>query len=402
MKYMLKKLDDINWDELNERPNRSATNVPNYIKGLLSPSEKIRNDSIISLRNSICFAFGFNTATLATIPFLVELLKMESVQDKHRILDLVRDCYVYYDQNTLDRAKLKPWRNNIRMKITQAILDRMVVYFQLLNHDDWKVRLAVIEFIAIPNFPQNKRKQIEEHYQEFKSKETHPEIQKMFMKIDEYKTIYAPLETVTKSERRNMLEKLEEINWSELRESFGHPATDVPNHIRGLLSPSKKIRWNSMTSLSYSICNEHILGTATLATIPFLVEILRDENIQDKHNILYLIHDCYSDYDKNIIDNITKQPMRKQLKIKITKAILDGMDIYLYLLNHDDWKVRLAVIDFIGRSIFPQHMRKQIEKHYQEFKSKETHPEIQEMFMKIDKHRATYFPLENSHVEDEN
>ena len=71
-----------------------------------------------------------------------------------------------------------------------------------------------------------------------------------------------------------MLEKLDDIQWDQLHEPYGQPATYIPHGIRKLLSHNQEERKKAKYNLSWALESLGVLGTATPATIPFLIELL--------------------------------------------------------------------------------------------------------------------------------
>lgn len=188
-----------------------------------------------------------------------------------------------------------------------------------------------------------------------------------------------------------MLEKLDEIKWDELKTSFGRPAKNVGENIRNLLSSQAKVREEAIEELRLDICNTYIVVPATLVSVPFLIELLQSEQTADKQHILYLLKDCFDRTEAT--PEKLKNPNIK-LDVDIGQAINKGLDTYIDLLKHDDWKVRLASASLLATKSFPKREWTRIEAIYQDFKTRETHPDVQKYFDKWDKYRLQYRIIE--------
>jgi hypothetical protein len=90
-----------------------------------------------------------------------------------------------------------------------------------------------------------------------------------------------------------MLEGLDAVNWSSLTHAYGD-ATDVPGHLRSLLSADPKVRDETMDELFSNICHQGTVYPATAAAVPFLYELLTAPDVQDKLNIAHLLA-CIAD-----------------------------------------------------------------------------------------------------------
>lgn len=190
-----------------------------------------------------------------------------------------------------------------------------------------------------------------------------------------------------------MLEKLDDIDWSELETSFGDPATDVPNQIRRLLDGSPEVRNEAEQILRGLLCNELIVGTATLTAIPFLLELLQSEETQDKQYILYILWESL--YYTEATEEQLKRIRNMALEVEIGQLIIKGLGIYIQLLEHPEWKVRRTTIGFLIRGAFPRKDWSRINKAYEQLKKKETHPNIQRRFESWDSFIDEYKKLDD-------
>src|SRR3712207_3659391 len=82
-----------------------------------------------------------------------------------------------------------------------------------------------------------------------------------------------------------MLEGLDRVPWERLEAAYG-PATRVPTYLRRLTSRSRRVRDRAMDDLLNEINHQTSVYEATPYAIPFLVELLEYESVEDKHFIL--------------------------------------------------------------------------------------------------------------------
>ena len=129
-----------------------------------------------------------------------------------------------------------------------------------------------------------------------------------------------------------MLEGLDAINWREIKHWWG-TAEDIPDLIRGLASPDKAQREAAYSDLENKIAHQQELCQVSPAVAPFLVELL-DENIEDKHFIIYLLTDlaCGGYYD----ERSKHWSEESYAKVAIHKSKFESY------LSHPDGKVQRA------------------------------------------------------------
>lgn len=175
-----------------------------------------------------------------------------------------------------------------------------------------------------------------------------------------------------------MLEKLDDIDWSKLRTSYGRSATDVPKSIRRLLSGSPAERQKGWRKLSSDLCDSDVVDTATLVAIPFLLELLQSSETQDKFYIIWILHDSSQSIEATS-DELRRKPNRK-IEVEVGLAIAEALEIYISLLQHPEWRVRGTSINFIIKGAFQKTERTRIYNVYQRFKKVEKHPKITQHF----------------------
>jgi hypothetical protein len=85
---MLEGLDTIDWASLRHAYGQ-ASNVPGWLRALLSPNAKVRQEAIYELFGTIYHQGTVYSATAAAVPFLDELLTAPNVQDKSSLACLI-------------------------------------------------------------------------------------------------------------------------------------------------------------------------------------------------------------------------------------------------------------------------------------------------------------------------
>lgn len=195
-----------------------------------------------------------------------------------------------------------------------------------------------------------------------------------------------------------MLEKLDDIQWDKLWRTSGRPATHIPRDIRRLLSRNKKEREKAEHSLSWGLESLGVLGTATPAAIPFLIELLEHDETPDKHHILHLLLNCL------IRSEATLEEMenpRIQLEVEVGQLITQGLDVYIQHLTHPDWETRCAAILLLVEGNFPKSKRQKRKVIYETYKTQEQHPEIRQYFEDWDRFFASVDSSSGERSDDE-
>ena len=136
-----------------------------------------------------------------------------------------------------------------------------------------------------------------------------------------------------------MLERLDDIDWYTLGHAYGD-ASDVPGMIRALASPDDRVRAEAWDDLFGSVRHQGDIYDSTPFVVPFLIELLADDSVPAKAELLQNF--CYYSpdysywnpyYDPNWTD---KDEYSRQTR----RAIADGYPVYLRLLEADDLDIR--------------------------------------------------------------
>lgn len=97
-----------------------------------------------------------------------------------------------------------------------------------------------------------------------------------------------------------MLERLDAVPWNSLRHAYG-AASDVPEQLRKLLSPSEHIREDALSHLYGNIFHQGTRYQAALYAIPFLFEIIQSNQSQGKYQIIYFLISLALGYEEEYL-----------------------------------------------------------------------------------------------------
>ncbi|MEL6525080.1 MAG: hypothetical protein AAFQ07_05155 [Chloroflexota bacterium] len=200
-----------------------------------------------------------------------------------------------------------------------------------------------------------------------------------------------------------VLDKLDEIQWDDLRDSMGHPVTDVPEWIKLLLSNDEDTRRRAAINLGYSLFPHDQVSKVTLVATPFLIELLDYEEPSNKGHILnilflsfYFSEDtkCVQQFRDKIKSNPTYRDdysiQRLERELRVGKIIAEAIDSYIALYTSPNWKTRHEVFRLIGKGPFPVKMWEKVDSSYEHFKAKEEHPQVLKFIAHVDAHRKSH------------
>ncbi|WDZ86163.1 HEAT repeat domain-containing protein [Micromonospora cathayae] len=97
---MLDHLDDIDWARLGHAYG-SAADVPDQLRALRSPDEKVRKDALGALYANIFHQGTRYEASAYAVPFLLELLADPATPDRDWLLHLLTSLAIGYDESWL-------------------------------------------------------------------------------------------------------------------------------------------------------------------------------------------------------------------------------------------------------------------------------------------------------------
>lgn len=156
-----------------------------------------------------------------------------------------------------------------------------------------------------------------------------------------------------------MLENLNAINWQRLDHAYGE-ASDVPDLIRALASRDEETRQGALYTLYGNIWHQGTVYEATSYAVPFLLELLADEDVQGKEELLQFLVHLANGYSYKAVHQSFEARLRGEQAInnphyqaemqvelywvkRTHDAVAEGMKIYFSLLQHPDPGVRMGV-----------------------------------------------------------
>jgi len=143
------------------------------------------------------------------------------------------------------------------------------------------------------------------------------------------------------------LETLDTIDWHALQGAYG-PADKVPILLRKLATETDKARHNALRYDLVNVINHQTtIYEVTAPTVPFLVELLQDEAVPYRHEMLYMLGGFYSSYfesdqykSQGNQDNIIESSWTR-FQRESSIAVSSYLPLYLQLLNSLDAGIRL-------------------------------------------------------------
>ncbi len=165
-----------------------------------------------------------------------------------------------------------------------------------------------------------------------------------------------------------MFEGLHAIDWAALNHAYG-PADDVPACFEALLSPEAAVRQEALETLFAVLCSQGMLFPASLAAVPFLIELCAYEPAADREQILALLDQMASawaihtpsvpsklqPFTPKALDADTAHSIEHELLLaqSIRQAVGEGLAVYLRLLHDPLALVRQQAAHLIA--LFPEY-----------------------------------------------
>jgi hypothetical protein len=165
---MLEGLNDVEWDKL-EHAYGSASDVPDFIRSLLSDDPDVRGQALWSLYGNIFHQGTRYEATPYAIPFIFELIRSPNTPEKVDLVKFTVDLALGYPEAYLpkgpnvddwiqDAAELKDhpeyieddWMRHIDtfIKCYKAVLKDVPTYYDCIRDTEEDLRLMAIFAVA--------------------------------------------------------------------------------------------------------------------------------------------------------------------------------------------------------------------------------------------------------------
>lgn len=166
-----------------------------------------------------------------------------------------------------------------------------------------------------------------------------------------------------------MLEGLDDIDWANLEHAYGE-ASDVPKLIRSLASKDEEERRGALWELYGNIFHQGTRYQATVYTIPFIFELIRDPNVPDKASLIKFTVDLALGYPEAFLPKgpnvedwaIDAQQLKEESEsedlddfdadwlkhidafINSYKAVLKEVDTYYNFLDSNNPEIKIMAI----------------------------------------------------------
>jgi hypothetical protein len=158
-----------------------------------------------------------------------------------------------------------------------------------------------------------------------------------------------------------MLDGLDDVPWHTLEQGYG-VASEVPELLRALLSPSEEVRGEAWQELYGNICHQGTIYEATQHAVPFLIELAASRETPDRWKVVSCLGtladgNSYLDVHKAYREEgaIDQQRLATELGwVQATRtAVVKGEALYLAMLEYPDHMSSAAAAYVLSR--FPEN-----------------------------------------------
>lgn len=133
-----------------------------------------------------------------------------------------------------------------------------------------------------------------------------------------------------------MLDTLDTVPWATLEHAYGS-ADDVPDTLRGLISPEEKTRQEAYYTIYGNIFHQGTRYEATPYAVPFLFEMLRDPNTPDRPSLLGLLTSLALGYEEEHLPfGIDPDAYYSSLETEESKQLLERVRAYGLVYGNED------------------------------------------------------------------
>jgi hypothetical protein len=133
---MLESLGQVDWRSL-PHAGGPASDVPEYIRALVSANERVRDDALSQLFSTIWYQGTVYAASAPAVQFLVELVLDPAIKGKVSILGLLDCLATGFSEN-----------RKIQDDTREAVEAGIDAYSRLLDDDDWQTRLGAAKVLT--------------------------------------------------------------------------------------------------------------------------------------------------------------------------------------------------------------------------------------------------------------
>lgn len=157
---MLEQLSSITWSDLSHAYG-SAADVPQLLRDLASPDEQIRGSALGTLYTNIYHQGTVYQASAYAVPFLLELMREETVPEREELLVLLahlaqgnayhrQHWHFYSEERKQDPALLAELEEGVFWveQTCEAVSAGLPLYCSLLDDPSPKLRMAVLRVLG--------------------------------------------------------------------------------------------------------------------------------------------------------------------------------------------------------------------------------------------------------------
>ncbi|MBU2665124.1 HEAT repeat domain-containing protein [Actinoplanes bogorensis] len=170
-----------------------------------------------------------------------------------------------------------------------------------------------------------------------------------------------------------MLEKLDEVPWSDLSHAYG-PADDVPAQLRALLSPEAEVRRKARHDSYGNIFHQGTRYEASAPAVPFLLEMLAEPSTPERAELLELLVALAIGYDEawlpggfpladyeaaaaggevllqagGGLSESDQNALQAHIELRVHSAVALGVPLFRTLLEDEDPAVRRCAACALG------------------------------------------------------
>jgi hypothetical protein len=153
-----------------------------------------------------------------------------------------------------------------------------------------------------------------------------------------------------------MLEGLNDVNWDNLRSAYGS-SSEIPYWIRNLTSRELEVREHSISQLREYINHQNTITEVTIVSIHFLAELLANDEILDKSQIVALLIDIVRSYfltldtfleTKRPNTLLFNYPTQLYMYLDAIRAIANRVEIYRRLLRVENIVLKIVTVQLLG------------------------------------------------------
>lgn len=155
----------------------------------------------------------------------------------------------------------------------------------------------------------------------------------------------------------------EQIDWNTLHHAYGE-ATNVPEILSGVASTSETVRKAAWEEMYSAISHQGSVYDASLHIIPYLLKLMMDDDIPERHRFVYFMVDLaigcesdylprdfnYKEYEERLRSRIEEIPRREldsyysgpHIDLACWKEVTRKRRLFNDFIDHEDEELRIS------------------------------------------------------------